>query len=276
VPGHLGNREAIRRLVDGVGTVFHLAGVVRAVNSEDFDSVNRGGTARLVSALRDVAPDARLVFVSSLAAVGPSAVPIGVSPDAKPHPISDYGRSKLAAEKEVGGVTGANWWSIVRPPAVYGPRDSDVFQFFRMARTGLMLLPVGERWITVAHVADVVRGTLAAVVGEPGRTYHLGEPKPLRMEDLLRQLARVGRVKARILKVPSVVVRAAGIGGSVLWRFGLRRVAMTPDKAREILSRHWTSQTRDSLKELGIGEWTAFADGVGETWDWYRQQKWLS
>jgi nucleoside-diphosphate-sugar epimerase len=275
VPGSLADRDALRTLVDGAGTVVHLAGVVRAVRAEEFERANRGGTARLVLAIRDAAPSARLVHVSSLSAVGPSAVPRGVSPDAKPHPISDYGRSKLAAEMEVRGVTGVADWTIVRPSTIYGPRDTDVFQFFRMARTGIVLVPGGERWITVAFVADVVRGILAAGAAEPGRIFHLGEPEPYRMSDLIKALAKAGRVRAQALPVPAAAVRTVGLGGGTLGRLGARRIAMTPDKARELVARHWTADTSGSLAALGIAPVVRFADGARETWAWYRKQGWL-
>ena len=275
VPGSLSDRDALRALVDGAGSVIHVAGVVRASRAEEFDRANRGGTSRLVLAMRDAAPNALLVHVSSLSAVGPSAVPGGVSPDAKPHPISDYGRSKLAAELEVRGVTGAARWTIVRPPMIYGPRDTDVFQFFRMARSGVVLVPGGDRWVTVAYVADVVRGILAAAAVEPGRVFHLGEPEPYRMADLARALAKAGRVRAQALPVPPAAVRIVGFAGGIVGRSGIRRIAMTPDKAREIVARHWTADTSGSLAALGLGPVVRFADGARESWAWYRKQKWL-
>ena len=226
-------------------------------------------------AVRDACPSARVVHVSSLSAVGPSAVPGGVSPEAKPHPISDYGRSKLAAEMEVRGVTGVTAWTIVRPPTIYGPRDIDVFQFFKMARAGLVLVPGGDRWVTVAYVADVVRGILAAAATEPGRIFHLGEPEPYRMSDLVRTLARAGRVRAQALSLPAIAVRTAGAGGALLGRLGMRRIAMTPDKARELIARHWTADSSGSLKALGLAPVVRFADGAHETWAWYRKQRWL-
>lgn len=275
VSGTLADRDALRTLVGGAGTVLHLAGVVRAARAEEFERANRGGTARLVLAIRDAAPSARLVYVSSLSAVGPSAVPGGVSPNAKPHPISDYGRSKLAAETEVRGVTGVASWSIVRPPTIYGPRDTDVFQFFRMARFGVVPIPGDERWVSVAYVADVVRGILAAAAADPGRIYHLGEPEPYRLSELVKVLVKAGRVRAQALPVPALAVRALGQGGALLGRIGFHRIAMTPDKARELVARHWTADSRGSLRDLGLSQVVVFADGARETWAWYRKQRWL-
>jgi nucleoside-diphosphate-sugar epimerase len=273
VGGSLEDTPSLLRLVRGAGTVIHLAGTVRAAHTAEFDRGNRCGTARLVASVVEAAPAARLVYVSSLAAVGPSPGKQGVGPDATPRPVSEYGRSKLAAEREVGR---AGWWTIVRPPAIYGPRDTDILQFFRMIRSGLAAVPLGARWITVAHVADVVRGILAAGAAPSGRVYHLGEPQPYRLDVMLRRMAAAGGYRVRLVPVPVTAVMGAGVVGSVLGYLGMARVALTLDKARELTARHWVSRVDESSAGLGISSWVPFAEGATATWTWYRGQGWLS
>jgi nucleoside-diphosphate-sugar epimerase len=274
VTGALDDTEALRRLVSGAGTVFHLAGVLRAGHEREFDVGNRLGTANVVSAVEEVAASARLVHVSSLAAVGPSRVPSGVGPEVDPAPVSGYGRSKLGAELEV--RRSAGWWTIVRPPAIYGPRDTDVLEFFRMASRGLVALPGGERWLTVAWVGDIVRSTVAAAAGEPGTLFHLGSTDPVRLDGLIEALCDAGGVRARIVHLPPGLVTGAGAMGSALQRLGWRRLALTLDKSRELLARHWTARTADSLQALGVAETTPWAEGAVATWSWYRERGWLS
>ncbi len=275
VPGHLGDHAALRRLVGGAGTVVHLAGVLRAGREADFDFGNRGGTANLVRAVREAAPAARLVHVSSLAAAGPSPDPQGVGPECEPAPISWYGRSKLAAEREVAGLGGAADWSILRPPAIYGPRDTDVFEFFRMAARGVVAIPSGERWLSVAWVGDVVRAVVAAVVAPPRAVYHVGDPDPMRLEELISALCAAGGVRARVLHLPPALVTGAGAAGSLLQRLGRRRLALTADKCRELLARHWSSRTADSLAALGLSGLKPFEAGAADAWSWYRSRGWL-
>jgi nucleoside-diphosphate-sugar epimerase len=275
VAGSLADTQALQRLVDGVGTVVHLAGVLRAGREKDFDTGNRLGTAHLVTAIREVAGSARLVHVSSLAAAGPSPTPQGLGPEVEPTPISWYGRSKLGAEREARRWTNGGGWVILRPPAIYGPRDSDVFEFFRMANRGLVALPGGERWLTVAWVGDVVRSILAATVVDAGGLLHLGDPEPLRLDDLVSKLCDAGGVRARVVRVPPVLVSGAGAVGSALQRLGWRRLALTSDKSRELLARHWSARTADSLETLGVKVSKPFREGAETTWLWYRNQGWL-
>ncbi len=276
VEGSLEDPGSLRRLVDGAGTVVHLAGVLRAGRESEFDEGNRQGTANLVAAVKEVAPTSRLVHVSSLAAAGPWPKPEGRAPEDPPAPISAYGRSKLGGETEVATLGQSTWWCILRPPAVYGPRDTDILEFFKMASKGMAAIPAGERWLTMVYVADVVRAVLAAAaVGAHGEIYHLGEPSPQRLDDIFDQLAAGGTGRVRIVRVPSAIIRAAGAAGSALQRLGWRRLPLTLDKTTELLASHWTAQTVTSLDALGLGAGTLFAQGADTTWRWYRFKGWV-
>jgi dihydroflavonol-4-reductase len=274
VTGDVEDAGSLVRFVDGCAVVLHLAGRLRAAREAEFDRTNRGGTEALVAALRERAPQARLVHVSSLAAAGPTPDPAGRYPDDPPAPVSAYGRSKLAGEAAARRHAGG--WTIVRPPAIYGPRDIDVLQFFRLAARGLVPLPAGERWMSIAHVSDVVRAILAAAAAErPAGVLHLGEPAPTEMRALVAALAEAGGVRARVVPVPPALVRALGLAGDLAQRLGFRNVAMTGDKARELLARHWSARTEGSLRGIGLPGYVPFRDGAIATWAWYRQHRWL-
>ena len=275
VVGDLESRAALERLVSGCPVVIHLAGLVRSGRRGSFFDVNHGGTIRLLEAAGRSARGCHFVQVSSQAAVGPCPLVTGKSPGGLPEPVSAYGRSKLAAEESVRNWT-AGSWSIVRPPAVYGPRDTDVFQFFRLAVRGWLPLPAGERWVTMGHVSDVVRGILAAASLAPsGQILHLGPPQPLLMTDMVRRLAAAGGLRARAVGVPGVVLRVMGRVGDCLHLLGVHGVALTSDKVRELRARHWTLETGSSLRLLGLTGAVDFDEGAAATWAWYRQQGWL-
>jgi nucleoside-diphosphate-sugar epimerase len=274
VVGDIGDRAALAALVSGCGGVVHAAGLVRSGLPQAFDRANRGGTENLVRALAGAAPEARLVHVSSLAAAGPSRDPRGIGPEATPRPVSAYGRSKLAGEAAVRTHRGP--WLILRPPTTFGPRETDVLQFFRLARLGLVPIPAGERFVTVVHVSDVVRAILSGLAGAvDNRILHIGDPTPGTLRDMVAMLAQSGGLRARTVAVPPLLVRAVGLGGDALQWLGLRGVAMTSDKARELLARHWTARTEDSLAALGLGGTVPLRAGFAATWTWYRESGWV-
>jgi nucleoside-diphosphate-sugar epimerase len=273
VAGDLDDHGAVRELVADAGTVFHLAGRVRASRASQFDRVNRVGTEALVEAVASE-PEVVLVHVSSQAALGPSPEVDGRGVDDPPAPVSAYGRSKRAAEEAVRALGSGHRWTIVRPPAIYGPRDIDVFEFFRWAARGVVPVPAGERWLTVAWVGDVICGLLAAA-GTSERTVHLGAPEPRRLDELVDAVGRTGGRVPRLVRVPPPVVRAAGALGWVAHGVGAVRTAMTPDKAVELLARHWTLETGPSLACLEVGAPLELEEGLRRTWSWYRTIGWI-
>jgi dihydroflavonol-4-reductase len=274
VTGDLDDRAALHRLVADCSVVLHLAGVVRAARAAHFHRANARGTANVVAAVRARGSKPRLVYVSSLAAAGPSPRPEGRGPEEPPAPISAYGRSKLDGERAVRSLSTP--WVILRPPAVYGPRDTDMLQFFRLAAGGVVPLPAGERFVTLAHASDVVRGILQAASGRvDGRILHLGEPSPRPMQRLVAEMARAGGVEARVVPIPAALIRVLGAVGDALHWVGWQRLALTSDKARELCARHWSSRTVESLQALGVAGTVPFPEGAAQTWAWYRQVGWV-
>ncbi|MCS7182686.1 MAG: NAD-dependent epimerase/dehydratase family protein [Thermoanaerobaculum sp.] len=274
VVGDLSRPEALRALVRGAGTLMHLAGLVRASRREQFFAANARGTEQLVVAATEEGLAGRLVYVSSLAAAGPFPSPQGRAPEDPPAPISAYGSSKLQGERAVTSYAGP--WVILRPPAIYGPRDQDVLQFFKMASKGVLVYPRGKRFLSVAFVGDVVAAIIqAAVAPHTNRIFHLGEPRPYPLEGLLRLLAEAGDLRVRMLALPAFVFRLAGLLGDGLHGLGFRRLPLTSDKVRELLAQHWVARTVESLAALGLPEPVSFADGARLTWAWYRRAGWL-
>jgi uncharacterized protein YbjT (DUF2867 family) len=150
VPGDLHDRKALMKLVRNAEAVIHVAGVINAPDPTGFHLGNVEGTLALIeAAVASGVP--RFVFVSSLAAREPQ--------------LSKYGHSKLHAEKLV-AASGLDW-TIVRPPAIYGPRDREILELFKLARRGVVPMPPPGR-ASLVHVADLARLLLALVPGGEG------------------------------------------------------------------------------------------------------------
>lgn len=145
VAGALDRPESLRALIRESDAVIHVAGVVNAPDRAGFEAGNVTGTLAMIEAARD-AGVRRFVHVSSLAAREPR--------------LSAYGWSKARAETLV-QASGLDW-TIVRPPAIFGPDDREFLDLFRMARLGFLLLPPEGR-ISVIEVSDLARLLLAVL-----------------------------------------------------------------------------------------------------------------
>jgi nucleoside-diphosphate-sugar epimerase len=193
--GDLTTGQGLEDALPGVVTVIHLAGVTKALTTAEFYSVNVRATEILARAL--AGRSVRLVHVSSLAAIGPSNDGTPVTEDEPPHPLTHYGKSKLEAERVVRNL--APEAVIVRPPVVYGPRDTDVFQLLKSISQGLVLeISGGDRWFSSIYVDDLVDGLLAAAQcpRAAGRAEYLDGTEFRRRQSHVLPSARAPRARA--------------------------------------------------------------------------------
>lgn len=275
VRGDLDSDDALRALVLGADVVFHVAGLVAARDEAEFLRVNRDGSARMAAACR-AGGAGRLVLVSSLAVTGPSAPGYPLDECAPPRPVTPYGRSKLAGEEAV-RVSGVPF-TIVRPPAVYGPEDRQWLRLFRLARHGVVpLLGDGRQELSLVHAADLADALVAAAMAPAtlGRVYHAAHETALTQADLARGIARAVGVRARLVRIPSLAVRAllhvSGAGAALTGRATL----LAPSKAPELLAGAWTCSSGALERDAGWSAGIAHERGLAETAAWYRAAGWL-
>ncbi len=145
INGSLEQPASLAELVRGSDAVIHVAGIVNAADRAGFAKGNIEGTRAVVDATKNEGVH-RFIHVSSLSAREPA--------------LSNYGWSKAEAENAVAG-SGLDW-TIVRPPAIYGPGDKDMLDLFKMAQRGFVLLPPAGR-LSVIEVSDLARLLLALV-----------------------------------------------------------------------------------------------------------------
>ena len=273
--GDLATGKGLREACEGADVVFHLAGVTKARRKGDYYGGNVAATASLVRACTNVP---RLVHVSSLAAVGPSGDGVPLAEDASPHPLTTYGKSKLLGETVVRDSELASRSVIVRPPVVYGPRDTDVFHFFRAAARGL--LPVighTERFFSAVYVKDLVEGLLAAALcpAAAGRTYFMAHPRPVAWSEFGVQAAALMGRRARTVTVPRRLAWAVGLGGEAWSWISGRPGILSREKVAEAGCRYWTCDPARATGELGFTAATGLREGMAETLAWYQGAGWL-
>ncbi len=258
VQGDLHDRAALARLVDGTQAVIHVAGVVNAPDVAEFDRANVGGTIALMEAAR-AAGVRRFIFVSSLSAREPD--------------LSRYGGSKAKAEAAV-KASGLDW-TIVRPPAIYGPRDREMFELFRAASMGLVPVPAGGR-ASLIHVEDLAR-LLLALVDAPeavGQTYEPDDATPQGWAhgDMARALGEAVGHKVRVLGLPPFVLRMAARLDTVLRG---SKAKLTMDRVGYMTHPDWVCSPQAAPPASLWRPAIATSEGMKATADWYRGKGWI-
>jgi len=278
VEGDLTRPDGLDACLEGVDTVYHLAAVLGGVPEEYFHRINCGGTRTLVERiLRKGRPLQRFLFVSSIAAVGPSGRGRTNSEQTPCQPVSAYGASKMAAEQYLLGLEELPV-TVVRLPLVYGPgSDGGLFVFFKMLNRRLKL-KFGEGETNVAYVGDVAEGLIRAAQSPRtvGKTYILGEENPYRSSEIMRAITGVLGKRAVPIPMPYGLLY-----GVALLLEGVARVqrtvpVLTRDELRGYLGhRYWRFDTSRAVRDFGYVSQTPLREGVARTADWYRSQRWI-
>lgn len=269
------------------GVVFHLAGLVKAVQAADFARVNAGGVACVASACAGRAERPVLLVVSSLAAAGPCAIDQPHEESDSPAPVSAYGRSKLAGELAAARLAGTMQITLVRPPIVFGPGDRGVLEIFRpIARWGVHVTPGRHpRRVSLVHVDDLVEGLLLAAdkgerldpQGSPGQgLYYFADAECPTYAELGQAMAKaLGRDRAVIVRLPEPILRLIGRCGEALGRVRQRPGWLNSDKVSDALAGSWTCSSAKARSQLDWAPAATLAERLRETAQWYRQAGWL-
>jgi len=258
ISGDLADRDAIHRLVRDTDAVIHVAGVINAPDAAGFEAGNVAGTLAMLAAAT-AGGARRFVHVSSLAAREPR--------------LSLYGASKARAEElvESSGLD----WSIVRPPAVYGPGDKETLELFKMAKRGLVLLPPKGR-VSLIHVDDLARLLLSLTTrGAPKRVViepDDGTPDGWSHKDFAKALGQaVGRRNVS-LSAPRPLLHLAARIDRLLRRDGAK---LTPDRAAYFSHPDWVvTSGRFPPPELWHPR-IETRQGLAATAEWYRVNRWI-
>jgi nucleoside-diphosphate-sugar epimerase len=276
VEGDLREGRGLDKACDGVEVVYNVAGVINAPREDDYRDGNWLATKHVVEAAV-AAKVRRFVQVSSLAAGGPSDDGQPATEERAEKPISIYGRSKLEGEREAMKHRGAIEVAAVRPPVVYGPRDTGLLDMYKVLTTGMKPQFGGEKFISIIHVTDLVRGIVAC--GEhpaaAGECFYLSnEAWHAQGQVMDFILAALGK-KAVGVGIPDRVVRFLGGVAEDAARMVGKHSMFNRDKALEMTQAAWICSPAKAAKVLGWRSEIEIEQGLRETLVWYRSQKLL-
>jgi len=274
VYGDCTEKDSLKQLSADFSYIFHLAGLTKAIKEKDFFATNGEGTENLLRALSaNTQSVKRFLYMSSLAAAGPSREGMPLDETATPRPVSIYGKSKLEGERATFKYKDQLPMSIIRPPAVYGPRDRDFFLFFKMVGKGFY--PYwGKCYYSLLYVDDLVSGLITAAESPEaeGETYFLSDGRIYSNDDIVSEIMQAMGTRAVRLRIPAPVL---GFLAKLGEKLAHGATIINSDKLREIKHSYWTCNAKKAENELGFIPKVTLKEGIKWTADWYKIQKWL-
>lgn len=280
VEGAVDDRDSMLRAAKGATAIVHAAGLVKARGAEEFFRVNTEGTVNALDAARATKSTLeRFVLVSSLTAAGPSdREGRPVAHDAPPRPVTHYGKSKLAAERATLAAKDELPVTILRPPAIYGPRDREILAFFKALKVGVApYMGSSKNKLSMIYGADCAAACIAAIDADvpSGSTFFVDDGVIYTFEDLIEHAERALGKRAWLrFPLPRPVVQTAALASELYGKAANRAVMLTRDKCNELFDQ-WVCDGTPARDALGWKPETCFDQGAKITVDWYQQAGWL-
>ncbi|NTW48555.1 MAG: NAD-dependent epimerase/dehydratase family protein [Chlorobiales bacterium] len=295
--------ESLKKAVSGVDYVYHVAGVTKAKTEMEYLEGNVRATENMLKATYEANPSVkRFLHVSSLAAVGPSpSADKPVDETTLGKPITMYGRTKNITEQAclryIYSPTSEKpaklSITIVRPPAVYGPRDQDILEFFKAVNKGILPIVGGKKLISLIHVSDLADGMIMAAEAEYTKdqpyqmsssassaalaqyTYFISSAKFYTWDEIGEAVKRALGKSAFKVTIPNGLVNLIATISEMTSKSGNTPPPLNKEKAKDIVQDYWICSAEKAKKELGFKEKLSLEQGIKETADWYKSKGWL-
>jgi nucleoside-diphosphate-sugar epimerase len=282
--GDVTQPETLPAAIEGVDVVFHLAGLVKALRSDDLFKVNEAGSRNVAEACARQTTPPVLVVVSSLAAAGPAPQGQPRTESDPAAPVSNYGRSKRAGEVAAVKFSRDVPVTIVRPPVVFGEGDMNTWLLFQpIARHGVHAVPgMKPRKVSLVHADDLAEALRLAAGkgsrvkeggdGAEGCYFVAGDEDPA-YEELGRLIGdAVGRRRVFVVRTPDWIGRCAGAASELMSHLRSQPAIFNLDKMREASAGSWVCSSDRIRQELGFRVALPLADRLHQTAAWYASQ----
>lgn len=271
--------EGLDDALAGVDAVVHSAGLVKARSPEEFYEVNVQGTINLLQAAQNkTEPLARFLYISSLAAHGFSDTKTPRGTYDEPRPVTNYGRSKLQGEQATVTAKDTLSVAVLRPPAIYGPRDTEMFAFFQMISKRVMsFLGNADHQFSLIYVEDCARAAADILESSvpSGRIYFVEDGAAHSQREFADAVSNALGVKPLKLTVPMAVIGGAAVFSELYGKVAGKAMMLTRDKINELGHPYLVCQSDDIRRDLGWAPRVPLADGVRTAAKWYRDNNWI-
>jgi nucleoside-diphosphate-sugar epimerase len=256
--------------------VVHAAGITRAKNSEEYNKVNATYTRNLARASCESGIK-KFIFLSSLAALGPILYDDEhpIKEDKQPSPVTAYGKSKLLAEQYIGEIS-LQQQIILRPTAVYGPREKDLFILFKtLARWIEPYIGRGKQWLSFIHADDVASVVIQALNSEISGIYNLSDGGKYDKYELSASIKRGMGSKALRIHFPMSIARFIATILEQLYKNNDKAPTLNREKLAELTAQNWHCSIDRVRTDLGFEPKYNLYSGIEETVNWYKKNNWL-
>ena len=274
VYGNLFNLKQAEQ-IRNIDVIIHVAGLTKSLYPQNYYQINTKGTLEIIRFAKEKKVK-QLIFVSSLAAFGPSFNKKPVTENSKPKPVSNYGLSKLIAEKLV--IRSGIPYTIIRPPAVFGPGDKDILSYFKMVKSRIVLTSGDiNNLYSMIYVKDIANFIKIVILNNNAinQDFFIGNKKFYRISDIIGAIEKSMERKSLKLNLPIFFTDIIFYPLQILYAFSSLPPLLNLDKLKELKMNNWICSSDKAKNLLNFTPEFNFHRAVKETTQWYLSKNWL-
>jgi nucleoside-diphosphate-sugar epimerase len=281
VEGSLSNINSLEKATQDVDYIYHIAGNTSAKNLDEYIQGNCNGTINLIEAALKNAPNLkRFIYVSSQTACGPALSLNNPTIEGLPlNPITDYGHSKKLAEEAVKSYIDKLPFTIIRPPAVYGPRDTEIYSIFKMINSRICAyMGFNKKILSLVYVDDLTDGIInsAEATTTLGKTYFITSEEFYDWKDIYNLIKKeLNKNFTLNIYLPHFLVLGAGAISGFIGSFSKKPPVFNYQKGIDFIQQYWICSPKSATKDFGYRQKVSLQQGIKETIKWYKDMKWL-
>jgi dihydroflavonol-4-reductase len=270
--------DSLREAIGTADYVLHIAGVTKARKPREYNDGNVLSTRNLLEAAATNPNLKKFCFISSLTATGPSADGKQVDEDTPCNPITTYGITKLEAETICQLYATRIPLVILRPPAVYGPRDHDGLEIFQWASKGYIpAMGSKEKMVSLIYGPELARAIVEATISEKttGETYFVSDRQSYSLYETMVKIAGMSGKRAKTLVIPKWLLYGLAGVTEAFSVFQSGPPVLNIEKVRDLVQKNWVCSPRKLEEHIGFRTQVSIEDGLRRTLDWYKEYGWL-
>jgi dihydroflavonol-4-reductase len=259
--------------------VFHCAGLTKAKNRKEYFDINSTVCSSLYEQCLSYKGSIKgIVHLSSLAAAGPGKDEQLVDEATALNPITFYGQSKKAGEEVALKYSASLPIKVIRPPVVYGPREENLYTFFKLVKKGWGLqIGRSPKKLSLIYVADLVQAMIMVCDprAEQKKVYFVTDGETYSWQEVAKAAADKMNVSMKALTIPESILIPIAIFFEVLAMLSAKPALFDRQRMIDIRQSCWTASPENFFRDFDFTPQFNLTTGLAHTLDWYVKQKWL-
>ena len=279
VNGDLYSNDVLGETIKDMDYIFHVAGILKAKKREEYEKANNLATKNLIEITHKVNPNLKkFVHISSQIVCGPTPDEKPLDEKSPPNPMTNYAITKLKAEQEVIKYKDKFPVTVIRPPAVFGPRDTEILVYFQTFSKGLnSVIGLKEKYLNLIYIEDLIDGIMLATEKEnnSGEIYFICSDKAYDWNEIGSITSNILGKKAIKIKIPHSVVYGVGYAAQFFLIFSKKAATLNVEKCKDLTRERWVCSNQKAKDELGFREKYTLEESFRKTIDWYKKKNWI-